>query len=148
MAWKRPTGISHCTRSATTGSGRPLFLPSRARDAATVDSFRRRGSRAYLYLPAREKLGGQTVRLDSHARLNLLSLGNVRYIVSAVPLEGPGLHLRSGTILDRQNDWIGRPRRDRFLGMILGEYPGTPLYVYENRECAAPFLPGSQHPGF
>ena len=109
-----------------------VISPLEAHDAATFDSFRRKGSRAYLYLPAREKLGGQTVRLDSHARLNLLSLGNVRYIVSAVPLEGPGLHLRSGTILDRQNDWIGRPRRDRFLGMILGEYPGTPLYVYEN----------------
>lgn len=109
-----------------------VLSPLEAQDAATVDSFHRRGSRAYLYLLAREKLGGQSVRLDSHARLNLLSLGNVRYIASAVPLEGPGLHLRSGTILDRQNDWIGRPRRDRFLGMILGEYPGTPLYVYEN----------------
>jgi len=109
-----------------------VLSPLKTRDAATVESFRRRGSRAYLYLPAREKLGGQTVRLDSHARLNLLSLGNVRYVVSAVPLEGPGLHLRSGTVLDQQIDWIGRPRRDRLLGMILGEYPGTPLYVYEN----------------
>ena len=109
-----------------------VILPLEAHDAATVNSFRRKGSRAYLYLPAREKAGGQTVRLDSHARLNLLSLGNVRYIVSAVPLEAPGLHQRSGTILDRQNDWIGRPRRDRLLGMILGDYPGTPLYVYEN----------------
>lgn len=109
-----------------------VISPLEAHDAATVDSFRRKGSRAYLYLPAREKLGGQTVRFDSRARLNLLSLGNVRYIVSAVPLEAPGLHQRARTILDRQNDWIGRPRRDRFLGMILGEYPGTPLYVYEN----------------
>ena len=95
-----------------------------------------------------KRLSGQTVRLDSHARLNLLSLGNVRYIVSAVPLEGPGLHLRSGTILDRQNDWIGRPRRDRFLGMILGEYPGTPLYVYENVNALPRIFPCGQHPGF
>jgi hypothetical protein len=109
-----------------------VISPLEAHDAATFDSFRRKGSRAYLYLPARVKLSGQTVPLGSYARLDLLSLSNVRYIASAVPLEGSGLRLRSRNLLDRQNDWIGRPRRDRFLGMILGEYPGTPLYVYEN----------------
>lgn len=109
-----------------------VISPLESHDPAGVDLFRRRGSRAYLTLPAWERLGGQTVRLESRARLNLLSLANVRYVLSAVPLEGTGLRLQSGSLLARQIEWAGRPRRDRFLGMILGEYPGMPLYVYEN----------------
>jgi len=117
-----------------------VISPLESHDAAMVDLFRRRGSRAYLFLPAWERLGGQTVRLDSRARLNLLSLANVRYVVSAVPLEGTGLQLRSRSVLDRQLDWVGRPRRDRLLGMLLGEYPGTPLYVYENTNVLPRFF--------
>ncbi|HQL90887.1 MAG TPA: DUF6044 family protein [Syntrophales bacterium] len=121
-----------------------VISPLESHDPAGVDLFRRRGSRAYLTLPAWERLGGQTVRLESRARLNLLSLANVRYIVSAVPLEGTGLHLRAGDFLERQIEWAERPRRDRFLGMILGEYPGTPLYVYENTEVLPRFFLASR----
>lgn len=117
-----------------------VISPLESHDAAAVDLFRRRGSRAYLTLPAWERLGGQAVRLESRARLNLLSLANVRFIVSAVPLEGTGLHLRAGALLERQIEWAGRPRRDRFLGMILGEYPGSPLYVYENTDVLPRFF--------
>jgi len=121
-----------------------VISPLESHDAAMVDLFRRRGSRAYLFLPAWERLCGQTVRLDSRARLNLLSLANVRYVVSAVPLEGTGLMLRSRSLLERQLDWVGRPRRDRLMGMILGEYPGTPLYVYENTNVLPRFFLASR----
>lgn len=117
-----------------------VISPLESHDPAGVDLFRRRGSRAYLTLPAWERLGGQTVRLESRARLNLLSLANVRYVLSAVPLEGTGLHLRAGSLLARQIEWAGRPLRDRFLGVILGEYPGTPLYVYENTTALPRFF--------
>ena len=117
-----------------------LISPLETDDAGMVHLFRRRGSRAYLFLPAWERLGGQTVRLESRVRLNLLSLANVRYVVSAVPLEGTGLQLRFRSLLDRQLNWLGRPRRDRLLGMILGDYPGTPLYVYENTNVLPRFF--------
>jgi hypothetical protein len=109
-----------------------VIAPLRAHDREAFDRFLKGGHLIYLYAPKNNASGGDSFPPDRYCNLDLLSLANVRFILSRAPLENPSLKLVSGNRVESQLLWADRPRRERFLGMLRGEYPGIPMYVYEN----------------
>jgi len=85
-------------------------------------------------------------------RRNLLSLANVRYIISPRKLQDERLVPIPSQIVQQQLAWktLNRPRR--LFSVMRGGYPGTAVYVYENPDVlprffladSAQFLPDGQ----
>ncbi len=98
-----------------------------------LSRFRKGYHRLYLLAP-----GGDTADVP-HGRIPadcfrpaLLSLANVRYVLSPRPLDMDGMVPAAPASLALQRAWQTRPLRDKLYRLIRGEYPGEPLYVYEN----------------
>jgi hypothetical protein len=118
-----------------------LISPMSRYDAEIFNRFRYGGHRAYLSVPSGdppEKMHESP--FPEYFRLELLSLANVRFILSSGPLGGHGLTLLPSDALDAQKVWEKRPRRDKFLGLLDGTYPGPPLYIYENKQVIPRFF--------
>ena len=77
---------------------------------------------------------------DHYYNLNLLSLANVRFVISSVPLESSSLKLLSSTSRVRQSAWSEASRFGAFLAMLKGAPPGPPIYVYENSDVFPRFF--------
>lgn len=96
------------------------------------------GCRVYLFSPnfftpaasqASEKTG---LTFSDYYSLNLLSLGNARYIVSPIPLHDKDLQLILSPTAE-QIAWKSNPSRfDKVISFLAGKPPGFALYVYEN----------------
>jgi len=73
-------------------------------------------------------------------RRNLLSLANVRYIISPRKLQDERLVPIPSQILQQQLDWktLNRPRR--LFSIMRGGYPGIAVYVYENPDVLPRFF--------
>jgi Protein of unknown function (DUF6044) len=99
-----------------------LAAPALARDKAMSDYFWHWGNRVYLFVPSEGKPLPPVTDLATICDPGLLSLANVRYLVSPVQLSGDGLVLVSGD--GRGDPW--------------------PIYIYENtRVLPRFFLAGS-----
>jgi Protein of unknown function (DUF6044)/Bacterial membrane protein YfhO len=73
-----------------------VIEPSLSQDRGNADYFSDWGSRAYLFVP-RKFQDGSPIPFDTLFNTDLLSLENVRYVLSAVPLVSENLRLvRSG----------------------------------------------------
>ncbi len=100
-----------------------------------LSRFRKGGHRLYLLAPGGDSADVPHGRVPADCfRPALLSLANVRFLLSSSPLEMDGMVPVDSASLSLQQAWEKRPRRDKLLGLIRGEYPGEPLYVYENLE--------------
>ncbi len=91
------------------------------------------GNMVYLWKPTDQKTDIPLTFWDTY-NLDLLSLANVRFIFSPVPLEDPRLKLLPS---QTRAELFTRENRKRFAclsGMLNGEWPWEPLYVYENSE--------------
>ena len=64
--------------------------------------------------------------------LDLLSLANVRYIISPTPLKDPRLKLLPSELRDELIDWQDRHSAARIAGIFKGQWCWEPLYIYEN----------------
>lgn len=73
-------------------------------------------------------------------RRNLLSLANVRYIISPVKLQDDRLVPIPSQIRQQQLAWKTLNRPHRLLSIVRREYPGTALYVYENPDVLPRFF--------
>jgi hypothetical protein len=117
-------------------------------DASLRSYFQNRGSRIYLYVPGQEESGmlallkspGTALRFADFFDLDLLSLANVKYIVSTVPLDDSRLVQRPSAIRQKQLAWQRKKKIARYVDVLLGRSPGIPLYIYENREVLPRFF--------
>jgi len=88
------------------------------------------GSQLYLFAP--RDFSGTKLDFDNFYQLKLLSLANVRYVISPVPISGPSLSLLPSTDRDMQILWAAQGRVRRLASILRGHNPGIPLYVYVN----------------
>lgn len=91
------------------------------------------GNRAYLFGPlAGWPADGIATPLDTLARIDLLSLSNVRYVISPAPLSHPGLT----PVLDRDAAAPPKGFRRKFASRVKamreGHAPRPSLHIYEN----------------
>lgn len=96
------------------------------------------GNALYLFIPETRlppalSLPAQgSIRFDHNYDLKLLSLANVRFVVSPVELETTTLKLLPSRFRGAQLGLITNSRFRTFRGLFYGYPPGPPLYVYEN----------------
>ncbi len=96
------------------------------------------GNGIYLFIPETRlppslSLPAQSpIRFDRNYNLTLLSLANVRFVVSPVELESTTLKLLPSRFRGAQLGLLTNSRFHTFLGLFRGYPPGPPLYVYEN----------------
>jgi hypothetical protein len=109
---------------------RPLLLA----EPESTDYFTRWGSRAYLFhsmRPETESL--PALPFAKWYDLDLLSLANVRFLVSRKPLDDPRLQLLPPAWDEAAREaWAGRPLTARLRDYAAGRNPGPRQYVYEN----------------
>jgi len=121
-------------------------------DTRVRNYFENYGNRIYLFVPGGNPAGAlkllsdstTSVKFEDSFNLDLLSLANVKYIISTVPLDDPNLVLRPSSIRDGQIAWQKQPRRTRYLDVLLGRVPGIPLYIYENKKVLPRFFCAEQ----
>jgi hypothetical protein len=102
-------------------------------DSDRYDYFHYWGNRVYLFAPTGGFPGSAGVRFQDYYRLELLSLANVRYLVSTRPLGDERLSLLPSADRDAQLKWAAQSKTKKMFSLLRGVNPGTPLYVYENR---------------
>jgi hypothetical protein len=97
------------------------------------DYFRRWGNRVYLFASRNylNRPGG--IEAARRWNLNLLSLANVRYFISPVQLRDADFTLLPSTRRAQQLAWSKLSWWQRTTRSWGGEFPGLPLYIYENR---------------
>ena len=102
-----------------------------AKDAYWNSYFNDWGNRIYLFVPSND-YNDQTLQFDQLFNLDLLSMQNVKYVISDRPLQGNDLTLLPSQFRNSQLQWLHKPRLSRYLDIIRGKNPGTPIYIYEN----------------
>jgi hypothetical protein len=110
-----------------------VIAPVMVRDSDWRDFFHLWGSQVYLFLPRLGSVKNGLVPFADLFKLSLLSLANVRYIVSALPVQDEQLTLLPSQTRDRLLAQGPRRFRDRLADMLRGNYAGSPLYIYENQ---------------
>ncbi len=102
------------------------------RSEAIKDHFRKWGNRVYLFTSRNylNRPGG--IRAANRWNLALLSLANVRYFISPVQLRDPSLKLVPSGNREAQLAWSALTGWQKTTRTWDGEYPGLPLYIYEN----------------
>lgn|GEM_PF-724683 len=96
--------------------------------------FERWGNRVYLFTSRNYLANPLGLQADKRWNLALLSLANVRYLISPVKLRHESLTLRVDPRRDEQLAWLELPLDARRRIVAEGGFPGLPLYVYENAE--------------
>jgi hypothetical protein len=94
------------------------------------------GNRVYLFTP-RPLDASAALDVDAHYNMALLSLANVRYLVSTRPLAGAGLAALPSPHAKGQRAWWSTRRSvaGQLVDMAAGTCPGRPLHLYENRRA-------------
>lgn len=103
------------------------------------------GNRVYLFDSSVQKQSGEnsTIYLKDFYDLDLLSLANVKYIISKVPIKDDSLKIFSKRNKDSDQDWQDWNRlkfSDKLSNAFQGKYPGMPLYIYENKNVLPRFF--------
>ena len=109
------------------------------------------GSRVYLFAPwffKNDTSSSSAIRFSDYYNLGLLSLANVRYIISGTPLQDEHLELLPSDNREPARAFAELRFRQKLLSMLRGKYPGVPLYVYENREVLPRFFLAGQSRAF
>jgi hypothetical protein len=96
--------------------------------------FRRWGNRVYLFTSRNylNRPGG--IEAQRRWNISLLSLANVRYFISPVQLRDAHFTLLPSTLRARQLAWGKLSGWQKITRAWGGEFPGLPLYIYENRD--------------
>ena len=100
------------------------------------------GSRVYLFHSAAlENANIPRIPFSEWYNLDVLSLANVRYIISRKPIEDARLVLRPQVVTEEiREQWWNLPARAKALGYLRGENPGAPMYIYENPSAVDRFF--------
>ncbi|MFO1487491.1 MAG: DUF6044 family protein [Verrucomicrobiota bacterium] len=123
-----------------------VIAPLTGADKNRHDYFHYWGNRVYLFAPS----GGfpkADVTFADYYRLELLSLANVRYVISARPLTDARLKLLPHAAREDQLKWAAQSKtRNRYR--CCGENPNVPLYVYENTGAGPRYFLAGHVKGF
>ncbi len=93
------------------------------------------GNRVYLFPFLSAPEAERDLPFEKYYDWELLSMVNVRFVVSPVPLQAVELELVSSSIRDEQVAWKQKQRVDKLWGVIRNQYPGIPLWIYENKSA-------------
>jgi hypothetical protein len=109
------------------------------------------GSRAYLfspfpYVPHLSKTEGE--RCANYYNLDLLSLANVRYLISREPLQGAGLRLVPSPGEAEREAFARLSALSKVVAFVRGDYPGMRLHIYENMRVLPRFFLAARHKTF
>lgn len=85
----------------------------------------------HLYLPAKAT-DCSSVRLGEFANFNLLSLLNVRFIVSPCPLQDAELKLFAANRKGPGQAWHKLGDMEKFRSIFRGDFPAQEIFIYEN----------------
>jgi hypothetical protein len=111
-------------------------------DGFRYDYFHTWGNRAYLFFPSTSVDSNQQLPFTEYYDLEMLSLANVRYIISIHPLapdENLNL-LASERTQELQANWQAASVIRKIALAIGGDYPGPSLYIYENQRLVPRFF--------
>jgi len=97
------------------------------------------GSRIYLYGP-KDYDNLDIIEFEKYYDLNLLSLANVKYIISRKPLEGNKLVLLQSQYREEIKDWKQLTNTQKVFYFLKGRYFGPSLYIYENKNVLPRFF--------
>lgn len=122
-----------------------VIAPLTKVDEKIHDYFHDWGNRVYLFdSPVQDKSGeNSTIYLKDFYDLELLSLANVKYLISKVPIQDESLKVFSKRNQDFDQDWQNWKRlkfSDKLRKAFQGKYPGIPLYIYENEKVLPRFF--------
>ena len=103
------------------------------------------GNRVYLFGSSFQKRSGKdsTIYLKDFYDLDLLSLANVKYIISKVPIKDESLKVFSKRNANSDQDWQNWNKlkfTDKLSNAFQGKYPGMPLHIYENKNVLPRFF--------
>ena len=104
-----------------------VIEPFLKRNPKTDDYFSNYGARLNLFTDDGHAL---RVRSQDYFRTSLLSLANVKYIITSVPLDGPGLELLEETKPDRY--WDERTKFEKIRIRLKENFSGRHVMVYRN----------------
>jgi len=104
------------------------------------DYFHYWGSRVYLFSPfytssirRLKEMRGKLLIFRENWNLNLLSLANVRFVVSPWPLQHENLIELLRGDQARSREWEKLPLASKVVGYLRGAKPPEPLFIYENK---------------
>lgn len=125
-----------------------IMAPLFAAKPELRDYFKHWGSRVYLFSPFYgqpdpriRETGPKNLSLRDYYTLPLLSLANIRFILSPFPLLDEDLRqVGSGINADKVRDWERLGLVRKLLLCVRGDKPELPLYVYENPRFLPRFL--------
>ena len=100
-----------------------------------LEHFRAWGNRVYLFIYRRMLRYRGGVPAAERWNLSLLSLANVRYIVSPIALQDPSFVPVPDPDRDQQLKWARSPFLGRLKATAAGDFPGVPLFVYRNTQA-------------
>jgi Protein of unknown function (DUF6044) len=116
-----------------------VIMPVMSTDRYVSNFFHYFGDCAYLFVPS-SGLNASEIDFQKYYRLELLSLANVRYLISERPIHDSRLSLLPSTCRDKQFQWESLPKLEKLVSHIRGTFPGSPLYIYENTQCLPRFF--------
>lgn len=102
-----------------------------AKNHQRYDDYINQGTRIYLFGPENyNEL--ETLDFEEYYDLDLLSLANVKYIITRKPLEDKGLMLLPSSYRDQIKTWQNKTLLQKLEFFLEGKYFGPPLYIYQN----------------
>jgi hypothetical protein len=101
-------------------------------DSRLYNYFTKWGGRIYLYSPTGLN-SNSNIDFQKNYDLNLLSMANVKYIISPAPIISDQLTLLPSTYRETLNNWQNWSFEKKLVFFLKGEYFGQPLYIYENK---------------
>jgi hypothetical protein len=114
-----------------------VLAPLLSRDEQRFHQHQYWGNMVYLWSPSD---GAPDENFAGQYNLDLLSLANVRFIISPYPLRDENLALVPSSRRDRLETLQSLRTPAKFAGLLSGEWPWRPLYVYENRRVLPRFI--------
>lgn len=110
-----------------------------ANDKLRYDDFVKWGNRIYLYGP-QNFYQLEKIKFSDYYNLDLLSLANVKYVLSQKPVEDPSLVLLHSEYREKLKNWDKYSKLQKLAIFLKGEYYGPPIYIYENEKVYPRFF--------
>ncbi len=107
-------------------------------DRSRFQDFMEWGNRVYLYGPDNFQ-SLDKIEFSKYYNLNLLSLANVKYIISAKPVDDANLILMPSSYREEIAKWSTWPVTNKIQHFLMGNFYGRPIYIYENLKAAPRF---------
>ena len=108
------------------------------KDKLRHDDFVYWGNRIYLYGPL-DFYSLDSIDFQKYYDLDLLSLANIRYVISAKPVSDPNLVLMPSDYRNDISKWQDLAIFEKLKIFLRGKYFGPALYVYENKKALPRF---------